>query len=121
MTTRAWSEPEVWTNGLYLIPAALYVAAGAPTCGLVVSLAALASTAHHRAAEDSRVLEAIDIIVASFALAFTLSVASLVMGSLEVAGAIVIIIASLIIKQIHHVAWHIAVLVGQLYLVALLW
>lgn len=127
MVKRYLSDPVLWSNFLFFGNSYIWFVCGSLFACVTVAITACASLAYHWFREDRELLHTIDKLCASFALGVTLFVAGSSLSILGWALVLLILLVGLAFKaEAHkhwrtdryydgyHVAWHMAVVMGQL-------
>ena len=126
---RPWTDPIVWTHGLFVGNTVLWFFAGSLFCSLFLAMTTAASTMYHRSAEKDEVWGTIDKLLAMSTLVVTLGWTLPYMSVTEGITAFMLLAVALVCKEgadrgpyvPWHVAWHFLVALGQAFLAFVYW
>ena len=126
---RDWTDPIVWTHGLFVLNAALWLGVGNHTCAFFLGLSTVASTAYHRSHEQDWMWAHIDRFLAVLTLLITLGMTAPHMSVGDTGTAFGLLAAALACKECArrdsydswHSAWHVLIALGQAFLSWVYW
>ena len=126
---RPWTDPIVWTHGLFVVNTVLWFFAGSLFCALFLAMSTAASTMYHLSCEKDAVWATIDKFLAISALIVTLGWTIPYMSVSEGVTAFLLLAVALVCKAgadrgpyvPWHSAWHVLVALGQAFLAFVYW
>jgi len=126
---RDWTDPIVWTHGLFVLNTILWFVAGNITCAFFLGLSTIASTAYHRSYEQDWMWAHIDRFLAVLTLLITLGMSVPHMDVSKTGVAFSVLFVALACKEaahhgayrLWHSAWHVLIALGQAFLAWVYW